>query len=62
MNEGLGMDVRIVLVILYSILLIPLMNAQRNPEREHERDTLLSLIGLLGVLMILVRLLRPQIC
>jgi hypothetical protein len=61
-NEGLAVHFRIIAVVIFSILMIPLMRHQTNPDRERERKTLLILTGLVGSLMIVLGILRRLNC
>lgn len=61
-TEALGGHARIIALVVFSILLLPLVHPQANPERDRERITLLVLIGLAGGLMLLLSIFRSLTC
>lgn len=52
------MHVRVALLVLFSILIVPLIHPQENPDREQKRKTLLVLMGLASVLTLLLKVLK----
>lgn len=49
---------RVVLLVVFLILFLPLKNKSENAEREKQRRTILTLSALAGILAIAMRMIR----